>query len=32
MGRYTQGVTLIRLQENDKVVDVARVVSKDDDI
>ncbi|ATW26411.1 DNA gyrase subunit A [Candidatus Formimonas warabiya] len=32
MGRNTQGVTLMRLQPNDHVVAVAKVVSKDDEV
>lgn len=32
LGRNTQGVTLMRLQENDKAVAVAKVVSKDDEV
>lgn len=32
MGRHTQGVTLIKLHENDHVVDVAKIVSKDDEV
>jgi DNA gyrase subunit A len=30
-GRNTQGIRLIRLDENDKVSDVARVIKEDDD-
>jgi hypothetical protein len=30
-GRMTQGVTLINLEENDQVMDVARVMTKDND-
>jgi len=32
MGRNTQGVTLIKLSDHDKVVAVAKVVSKDDEV
>jgi len=32
LGRNTQGVTLIRLHQKDKVVAVAKVVSKDDEV
>lgn len=31
MGRNTQGVTLMRLSEGDRVVDVADIVGKEDD-
>ena len=32
MGRNTQGVRLIRLNEDDSIADIARVISEDEDI
>jgi DNA gyrase subunit A len=32
MGRNTQGVRLIRLNEDDSIADIARVVSEDEDL